>query len=250
MTATPLSPRAAFAAHKVFLGSITPSGNTVVERITLGILQHFPQVSMHFSRTPVFGDTDPFPGSYDFDSMLAAARLLSHANPQRILWNGSKAAGISLDLDRHLCARIVDQTGIPATTSILALEELLKADGITRFALVSPYTAPYQQRIVECLAREGYTCVAQEYAGLADNLSFASIAPDSIAEMLRRAAAAKPQVILSICTNFPAAVVVGEMEQELNIPIWDTTILPVWQALKLAGIDTRPGRAWGRLFER
>ena len=84
----------------------------------------------------------------------------------------------------------------------------------------------------------------------ADNLSFASIAPGSIAEMLRRAAAAKPQVILSICTNFPAAVVVAEMEAELNLPIWDTTILPVWQALKLAGVDTSPGRAWGRLFER
>ena len=250
MSANPLSPRAAFAAQKVFLGTITPSGNTVVERITLGILQSFPQVSMHFSRTPVFGDKDPFPTSYDFDSMLAAARLLSHANPQRILWNGSKAAGISLDLDRDLCARIQDQTGIPGTTSILALEELLKTDGITRYALVSPYTAPYQQRIVECLAREGYHCVAQECAGLADNLSFASIAPGSIAEMLRRAAAAKPQVILSICTNFPAAVVVAEMEAELNLPIWDTTILPVWQALKLVGVDTSPGRAWGRLFER
>jgi len=242
------SPRTAFAAQKVFIGSITPSGNTVVERISLAILGEFPQASMHFSRTPVHGDTDPHAGTYDFASMLGAADLLAHAHPALILWNGSKAASLRFELDRDLCTRIQSRTGVRASTSILALDQVLRAGGISRCALVSPYDAAYQQCIAACLAREGYECVAQAHAGLRDNLSFAQIDPDAIAGMLRTVAAARPQAIVTVCTNFPAALVVAEMERELGIPIYDTVALGVWHALKLCGIDTAPGRAWGSLF--
>jgi maleate isomerase len=70
-----------------------------------------------------------------------------------------------------------------------------------------------------------------------------------IAAMLRKVAAAKPEVIVTFCTNFPAATVVADMETELGLPIYDSTLLPIWKGLKMAGVDTRRGRAWGSLFE-
>ena len=39
------------------IGTITPSGNIVVERVTAAILADFPEVSGHFSRIPVFGSS-------------------------------------------------------------------------------------------------------------------------------------------------------------------------------------------------
>ena len=39
------------------------------------------------------------------------------------------------------------------------------------------------------------------------------------------------------------------LEAELGIPIYDSTVLAVWKALRLCGVDTRRGRRWGRLFE-
>jgi maleate isomerase len=71
-----MSQKAAFAMHKHFLGTVTPSGNTVVERATLALLRDFPSVSPHFSRSPVFGATDPYPDAYDWTNMLRAAELL------------------------------------------------------------------------------------------------------------------------------------------------------------------------------
>jgi hypothetical protein len=53
------------------------SGNVVLERVTIAMLAASPEVSPRFSRTPVFGDTDPFPRGYDRDGMLGAARLLA-----------------------------------------------------------------------------------------------------------------------------------------------------------------------------
>lgn len=244
------SPRELFAAPKKFIGWITPSANTVVERITLGILRDFPEVSPHFSRTSVVGATDPFPSSYDFDDMLVAARLLGDANLDVVAWNGSKGGSLDFALDHELVARIEGLTGAKSTTSTLAIDQVLREDGVRRFGLACPYVESYQQRIVATFGREGYECVAARHAGLTDNYSFATVPADTIVGMLRAVAAAKPQAIITFCTNFPAAPLVAEMEDELGIPIYDTVSMAVWRALRLVDVDTSRAVAWGRVFER
>ena len=239
----------ALAGHRVFLGTITPSGNTVVERVTIAVLADFPEVSPHFSRTPVHGERDPLPGTYDFEGMLVAARLLSHAKPDVIVWNGSKGGSIEFGLDHELCRRIATKTGIRATTSTLALDEVFKATAVRRYALVTPYDTKYQQKTIASFERAGYQCAAEAHSGLADNLSFASVPAEAIASMVREVARARPEAIVTFCTNFPAAPVVPALEDELRIPIYDSTVLPVWKALKLSGADARRARRWGRLFD-
>jgi maleate isomerase len=126
----------------------------------------------------------------------------------------------------------------------------LREDGVTQYALACPYVDAYRERIVATFAREGYQCVAARNSGLTDNYSFSQISRDDIVAMLRDVARARPQVIITFCTNFPAAPLVAEMEDELGIPIYDTVTMGVWGALKLVDVDTSPGRAWGRVFER
>ena len=238
-----------FAAQRHFIGTITPSGNTVVERITLGILRELPQVSAHFSRTPVFGASDPSPDSYATEGLLAAARLLTHAKPDVLLWNGSKGVGIGFAHDRELVSRIRAETGVATTTSVLGLDALLRARGIRRLAVLSPYSTASQQKAIDCLISEGYECVAEAHAGLSDNLSYASVPPNTIADMARGLASSSPQAILTLCTNFPAAVMAAPLEAELNIPVYDTTALGVWHALHLCGVDASfAAAAWGSLF--
>jgi maleate isomerase len=66
--------------------------------------------------------------------------------------------------------------------------------------------------------------------------------------MIREVAAARPQAIVVLCTNLRAAPLVPALEAELGIPIYDSVATVVWQALRLAGADTRRIRSWGRLF--
>jgi maleate isomerase len=238
-----------FAAHRYFLGTVTPSGNTVVERVTLGIVSTLPQVSAHFSRTPVFGSTDPSPDAYAAEGLIAAAKLLAHAAPQVLVWNGSKGAGIGIQHDVDLAKAVQQETGIVTTTSILGMQALFKARGIQRIGVVTPYSDAAQNKALACLSREGFDCVAHSHAGLNDNLSYASVPADDIAAMVRTVAKARPQAILCLCTNFPAAVVAAPLEAELGIPVYDTTALGVWHGLQLCGADTRPAAAlWGSLF--
>lgn len=244
-----LTAKAYFESQRHFVGTITPSGNTVVERITLGITSTLPEVSAHFSRTPVFGSSDPSPDAYATEGLLAAARLLTHASPQVIVWNGSKGASIGFSHDRALAASILSETGIQATTSILGLAALLAARGIRRLGVVTPYSAAAQAKTLACLASEGFECVSHAHAGLSDNLSYASVPAQQIAGMAREVALAAPDAIVCLCTNFPAAMMAAPLEAELGIPVYDSTALGVWHALQMCGADTRAAAPlWGSLF--
>lgn len=231
------------------LGVITPSGNLVVERITTRLLRTFPAVSAHFARIGVVGERDPFPDSYDLDGMLAAARLLSHAQPDVILWNGSKGGSIGFAHDADLRRRIEDSTGIRTTTSSLALVEALAQLGARRVALVTPYAEAYQQRIVATFAREGIAVAAESHLGLTDNLSYAAVPLDRIRAQLAEVMVARPEAVLTWCTNYAGAVIAAEAERRHGVPVLDATLLPLWHALRLTGTATEAAAPeWGGLF--
>jgi len=231
-----------------FLATVTPSGNTVVERVTLAILAQVPGVSPHFSRSAVFGSTDPFPDSYDWDSMLAAARLLGHARPDLIVWNGSKGGSVGIDVERELVRRLGDAAGCPATSSMFATLDVLARTGARRLGFITPYLDTYQAKVERNFAALGYETVVRENARIADNLTYASIPLPSILDMARRAAAAKPDALIGWCTNFPTACIASRIEAETGIPFYDATSIIVWKALRLLGQETAHIRDWGRVF--
>ncbi len=230
------------------LGVITPSGNVVVERVTTAVLADFPAVSGHYSRVAVHGSAAIHAPGYDWDGMLTAATLLSHAQPAAIVWNGSKGGSIGFGFDEELCRRIEDATGIKATTSTLAIQAAMRANGQRRVALVTPYADDYARKIPPHFAAAGFEIVAEAHAGLSDNLAYAGVPDADMLAMMRATAGAKPDAIIAYCTNMPAAHLVDAMERELGIPIYDSTSAGVWGALRLAGQPTGAGRGWGSLF--
>ncbi len=233
-------------APRVF-ATITPSGNTVVERTTQAMLAGVPGVAPVFSRSPVHGTRDPFPDAYDWDAMLRAAELLSHAAPGVILWNGSKAGAIGFDLDQALCARITERTGIAAETSALVLERLLRARGITRIGFVTPYADAYQAKLVAAFGRAGFVVVGESHLGMTDNLSYAAVPYATILDQAQQVAVAKPEVIIAWCTNYPAAPVAAAAEEATGVPFWDATALGVKGACERLGV-AGPDAEWGSLF--
>lgn len=234
--------------YRAAIGVVTPSGNTVVERVTTAILADCPGVSAHHSRTPVFGSSDDYPDDYDWDGMMGAARLLAHAKPDVVVWNGSKGANIGFAADREFCRRVGAATGIPATTSTLALEALCAARGIRRVAVISPYGDAYQGKLVAGLEREGFAVVAEAHAGLADNLAYASIADEAIVAMTGEVAVHRPDAILAWCTNFPAAYLVPELEGRFGVPVFDSVALGLWHALVVADVAITGLARWGGPF--
>lgn len=232
------------------LGMLTPSSNTTLEPITAAMVSGLPGVSVHFSRFRVteIALTDDALAQFDDRPILSAADLLAHARVDVITWNGTSSGWLGFDADQRLCERIEAATGIQATTSMLALNEVLAATGVKRFGLVTPYIDTVQRRIVANYATLGITCDAERHLGIHDNFAFAEVPEATLTEMIRAVASEKPDAIGIICTNLAASPLVAALEAAIGIPIYDTIATAVWKSLKLAGADPRGVTGWGRLF--
>jgi maleate isomerase len=66
--------------------------------------------------------------------------------------------------------------------------------------------------------------------------------------MTREVAAAKPDAIAIVCTNMRGAPLAEELEAAHGIPIYDTVSTTVWKSLKIAGVDPRRVKGWGKIF--
>ena len=233
-----------------FLGMLTPSSNTVLEPLTTAMLAGLPEVTAHFSRFPVteIALTPTALGQFDDSPILRAAELLAHAKVDVIAWNGTSSGWLGFAADERLCRRITEATGIPATTSMLALNELLVRFGTKTLGFVTPYLDDVQARILANYAGLGLNCPAERHLGLQDNFSFSEVPEARIAAMIREVAAAGPNAIAVVCTNMRGAPVVAALEAELGIPVFDSTATAVWKSLVIAGVDPSRVMGWGRMF--
>ena len=238
-------------APRHLIGVLTPSSNTVLEPVTSAILSGVPGASAHFSRFEVtrIALSDRSRAQFDTAPMLAAARLLADARVGVIGWSGTSASWLGFDRDVVLCRAIRQQTGIPACTSVLALNALIDRHPSRRFGLVTPYTADVNARIVATYRAGGYTVVADAHGDIADNFAFSGVPPDRVAGMCRTVARADPDAIVIMCTNMHGAGIAPALEAELGIPVYDSAAAVVWDALRTLGVDTGLVTGWGRMFD-
>lgn len=236
---------------RILLGMLTPSSNTTLEPVTTAMIAGLPEASAHFGRFRVteIALSDKALGQFDDSEILRAAELLAHAKVGTIGWNGTSSGWLGFNADERLCRRITEATGIPACTSVLALNEIFTLTGVKRFGLVTPYLDDVQAAIVRNYARSGFECVSERHLRLRDNFSFSEVSADEIRAMVRDAAKARPDAITIFCTNLRGAPLVEELEAETGIPIYDSIATVVWKALRLVGADTRRIKGWGRLFQ-
>ena len=238
-------------SRPVRLGVLTPSSNTALEPLTSAIVAGLPGASVHFSRFKVteIALDDRALGQFDDSKILAAAELLADAKVDVIGWSGTSSGWLGFDADLRLCERIRERTGIPATTAVLALNELLALRGVKRLAFVTPYTDDVQARIIGNYQQLGIEVVAERHLGIRVNHDFAGVDPQALLALMREVAPHEPQAITTFCTNLRAAPLAQQVERELGIPLLDTVSTTVWGMLRMAGVPTAQLAGWGEMFQ-
>ena len=237
---------------RILLGMLTPSSNTILEPISQAMVAGLPEVSVHFSRLKVteIALSASSLAQFDDSEILRAAELLAHAKVDVIGWNGTSSGWLGFEADVRLCERITSVTGIAATTSMLALNEVLASTEVKQLGFVTPYLDDVQVRILANYSALGIACRGERHLGLQDNFSFSEVTRQQIIDMTRTVAREAPQAIAVICTNLNAAPLVGGLEQEVGIPIYDTIATVIWKSLIIAGVDPSRVAGWGTLFRK
>ena len=219
------------------LGMLVPSSNTVAEPESAALLPLDGSVTMHVSRLRVVTISDDAGSLDQFERarIEAAVDLLADAKVDVILWNGTAASWLGFERDTELVATIEAQTGIRATTAIIALNAELARIGVRRIALVTPYIEALETKIIANYRAAGIEVVAASRLDLTENAAYADITPHEISVMIRTLAMDRDDIeaVLILCTNLAGSSIAEELESDIGIPILDSVRVAVEHALQL-----------------
>lgn len=238
-------------AKRALIGMLTPSSNTVVEPYTQAMLHDLlPEVTAHFQRFVVteIALSRSALSQFDNEALIEAAEMLAHARVGAIAWNGTSSGWLGFPADVALCRAITERTGIPSTTSVLAINEALTILGARRIGLVTPYLDEVQAKIVANYEGAGFSVVAERHFNDRGNFSFSEYDEATIARHVLEVAEVRPDAIVIFCTNLRGPAVVAEMEAATGLPVLDTVCAAVWKCLLMTGVDPARVKGWGSLF--
>jgi maleate cis-trans isomerase len=149
--------------------------------------------------------------------------------------------------DLRLLDQIAEATGRPGTTTTTAAMRAMRALGITKLALASPYQAR-NGKLIAFLEANGFT-VAGSY-GLTEELTRIHRLPGETAYRVgREAFRASPgaEALYLAGGRLSAMDVIEELEEDLKVPVVASTPAVVWEILSHFGTTT-PQDGYGRLL--
>jgi maleate isomerase len=224
------------------VGLIVPSSNTVVEPELARVAGAVPDLELVATRVAVTHiDTNPASGrQFEPELMIAAARLLAHAGVDVLVWAGTSGCLFGLDHDRAIVSAIEGATGIPATSSTLALLDACHAFGALRLFLLTPYVPAVVEQITGTLAAEGLTVSGGRHLGICDNAAFGAVSISTLQSMIGGVACNDCHAVAVVCTNLRALPLLeADVEQSVGVPILDSVAATVWGAAHRVGVPLR-----------
>ncbi|OAA59760.1 Asp/Glu/hydantoin racemase [Niveomyces insectorum RCEF 264] len=251
---------------KLRLGIIVPSSNTVLEPVTQRIVADLAggglDVTVHFARFRVIkialsADAD---AQFAPDAMLAAARLLADARVDVIGWSGTSASWLGFASDEALCRAIETATGIPATSSVLAMNRCLLRRRQQRHraaqddvGLVTPYTADVNKAVQTTYRTIGVDIAdaRSRCAGRSENIEFAQLDEPTLDAMVADVVQNGASTVLIMCTNVRAAQRAKHWEDAYGIHVLDSVAAVVVSMLEAVGVQADPASvdSWGSVFK-
>ncbi len=227
------------------IGLIIPSSN----RLSEPQLQRYspPGVQFHTTRLRMTGPYHA-PPSAILDRIQEAAGLLADAKVNLIVFH---CTGSSMEegpgADARIAAAVEAATGVPATTTATAVVAALRALGIRRLVLVTPYPADTTADEVRTLEGLGFEVLAAHALDLGGSDGYVSYPPAAWYEAVVARRDDRADGYFVSCTNIRATEVLAELEAALGRPVVGSNQATLWHALRRIGVpDAVPGL--GRLL--
>ncbi len=224
------------------LGLIVPSRNTVMEyefqRMAV------PTMSVHAMRISHTADTEENL-TWMGTQVPAASKLLAHAKVGVICY-GCTAGGFlkGPGYDQEIIHPIEGETGIPGVTTAAAVVDALRALGVKRVSVASPYEPWLNERLQSYLKECRFEVLAIKGFGTQAHAGFT---PEQNAALVAEVERAEAQAIFISCTNFRTLEIIEPLEQKLRKPVVTSTSASMWRMLRRIN-DPRPVPGAGRLL--
>ena len=139
--------------------------------------------------------------------------------------------------------------GTPVTNPLSAVIAALRALGVVRVAMVTPYVKEVSTPMRKALEAEGISVVSAVSFDQHEDWTVARITEASThAAMLEVGRAGGVQAIFTSCTNLRTFNAIEPVEEALGLPVVSSNQALLWDMLRHANVDAR-GWGPGRLFD-
>lgn len=218
-------------------------------------------ITAHYTRIRVtqISDNGATASQFTLETMLDAAALLADAKVAAIVWGGTSAGWLGLENDRKLCAAIEARFQIPASTSTLALIELLRRlkPEDCLLGLVTPYKPELNKAIRENFASSKIVVAPNDAClSITDNHAISIVDDAKLTSMVDHVVSTNHDLtaVTVFCTNLSAAHLAKQWElkhQDQNLFVMDSISTTVYGALQKAGVamQGRIASSWGKMFD-
>jgi len=220
------------------IGLLVPSINTTMEPETW---MHAPEgVSVHSAR--IAGGRHGTPETLrnmEQEGKNAAERL-AMIEPSVAIYactSGSFFEGPGWD--RRIAEQLSVITKCPAITTTGAMTASLKAAGVKKVDVVTPYVELTNERLRLFLEAEGIEVNRLDSFDMLDMFDHAKIEPKQIYRKVMDVASPDADAVFVACTQLRALEVVDMLERDLGKPVYSAVQASLWQAYSILGIDPR-----------
>jgi maleate isomerase/arylmalonate decarboxylase len=233
------------------LGVIVPPTNTVNEAEWARMIPE--GVTFHTTRMPLHSDTTSEAGRASLRADLdSAIGLLAQAHVDVVAY--ACTAGSMATPAESIPDEMTARSGTPCITTAAAIVAALRALGVRRLAVATPYHAALNDHEARFLADHGFDVTAIKGLGLGANgpQDYPRIARTPLDEVRAHALSVlgrDEQALLVTCTDFPTLPLIAGLEAETGLPVVTSNSATLWQALRRAGIHDAVPQG-GQLFYR
>lgn len=145
--------------------------------------------------------------------------------------------------ERALHASMMSAGAPAATTTSGGLVAALRALGLTRLAVVTPYIDSVTERLLSFLAEHGVEVTSSIGLGLLDHIWQVGYA--EVVQAVAAVDVAAAEGVFISCTNVPTYDIIGPLERWLGKPVLTANQVTMWSALHAIG---SPMMAAGQLL--
>lgn len=225
-------------------GLLVPSGNSVAEPEVRAMLPA--EVSALVTRLPLRGSSKAELMRM-LEQLEPASRLLADAGVDVIVFHCTAVSTFAPDLAGDIRDRIQSATNTRCFTTADAIVEALQRLEAKRVTLLTPYIEEVHEREIAFLEQNGFVVDGSAHLGINSNGDMAKLTPDQILAWARDKVSPRADACLISCTAIKSAPIIGQLEQQVGVPVLTSNQCMAWHLLASNGIGNLP-ESYGRLF--
>jgi maleate isomerase len=139
------------------------------------------------------------------------------------------------ELSEIVAARGTDSAVV---SSAGALVRGLRALGLRRIAILTPYLKPLTAKVVEYLEAEGFTVTDALSLEVSDNAAVADLDPARLPGLAAQMDLGDAEgLVISACVQMPSLAAIEPAEQQLGLPVLSAATATVYELLDRLGLE-------------